>query len=101
MSQEPDPHYDPADRHLQVVHRGHRQCLGGHEREGVTIYFDPDNHEVLGFTDPELRGVLQGQCGRERGVRGDLPAKVPAHLAEEMDFDAEMLKSGVRIAEFY
>jgi len=26
---------------------------------------------------------------------------VPANLEEEMDFDAEAIRSGVRIAEFY
>jgi len=31
----------------------------------------------------------------------DLPVRVPVNLEEEMDFDAEAIRSGVRIAEFY
>jgi hypothetical protein len=30
-----------------------------------------------------------------------LPARVPVNIEEEMDFDAETLTTGVRIAEFY
>jgi hypothetical protein len=30
-----------------------------------------------------------------------LPARVPVNLEEEMDFDAESMTSGVRIAEIY
>jgi hypothetical protein len=30
-----------------------------------------------------------------------LPTKVPAALEEEMDFDAEAIRSSIRIAEIY
>jgi len=35
------------------------------------------------------------------GFDVDLPTRIPANLEEEMDFDEEQLRSGVRIAEFY
>lgn len=31
----------------------------------------------------------------------DLPTRVPVNLEEEMDYDEEQLRSGVRIAEMY
>jgi hypothetical protein len=67
----------------------------------VTVYFDPDTHDVLGFAIANFRAYYEAHATPEGDFQVDLPAKVPPNLEEEMDFDAEAVKSGVRIAEFY
>lgn len=69
--------------------------------EGVTVYFDPDTHDVLGFAITSFRAYYESHVTPEGEFEVTLPAKVPANLEEEMDFDVEALSSGVRIAEFY
>jgi hypothetical protein len=69
--------------------------------EGLTVYFDPDTNDVLGFSIASFRAYYQAHATPEGDFEVSLPAKVPANLEEEMDFDAETIRSGVRIAEFY
>jgi hypothetical protein len=69
--------------------------------KGVTVYFDPDNHEVLGFSITNFKAYYEEHVTPEGDFQVDLPAWVPANLEEEMDYDAEAVRSGVRIAEFY
>jgi hypothetical protein len=69
--------------------------------EGVTVYFDPDSHEVLGFSIAKFTDYYRAHVTPEGEFEVNLPVKVPANLEEEMDFDLEAATSGVRIAEFY
>jgi hypothetical protein len=69
--------------------------------EGVTVFFDPDTNEVLGFSIAEFSKYYENHRTPEGEFEVSLPARVPANIEEEMDFDAESLRSGVRIAEFY
>ena len=69
--------------------------------EGLTVYFDPDTHDVLGFSITNFSAYYKAHATPEGDFHVDLPARVPANLEEEMDFDAEQGRSGVRIAEFY
>ena len=69
--------------------------------EGLTVYFDPDTHDVLGFSIVNFSAYYEAHVTPEGDFQVDLPARVPANLEEEMDFDADQARSGVRIAEFY
>lgn len=68
---------------------------------GVTVYFDPDTHEVLGFVIANFSDYYKKHATEDGEYHVDLPTRVPANLEEEMDFDEEQIKKGVRIAEFY
>jgi hypothetical protein len=69
--------------------------------EGLTVYFDPDTNEVLGFTISAFSEYYKKHVTSDGEFEVNLPAKVPPSIEEEMDFDAETIRSGVRIAEFY
>ena len=69
--------------------------------EGLTVYFDPDTHDVLGFAITAFSSYYESHKTPDGEFEVSLPAKVPVNLEEEMDFDAEAIRSGVRIAEFY
>jgi len=56
---------------------------------------------VLGFAITKFSAYYAAHATEEGDFEVTLPAKVPANLEEEMDFDAEAIRSGVRIAEFY
>lgn len=101
MGDQNDPKYDPATDTYRCIYRGHDNASAVTDADGVTIYFDPDNHDVLGFTIANFAAYYQSHVNEDGEFEVTLPAKVPGPLAEEMDLDAEMLKSGVRIAEFY
>jgi hypothetical protein len=65
------------------------------------VFFDPDNHDVLGFSIANFSAYYEAHKTPDGEFEVNLPAKVPAPQEEEMDFDAESIRSGVRIAEFY
>lgn len=69
--------------------------------DGVTVFFAPDTHEVLGFSIAEFSAYYEKHKEPDGSFGLTLPASVPVNLEEEMDFDAESMRSGVRIAEFY
>jgi hypothetical protein len=69
--------------------------------KGLTVYFDPDTHDVLGFSITNFSEYYKAHVTAEGDFHVDLPAKVPANLEEEMNFDADQARSGVRIAEIY
>jgi hypothetical protein len=96
-----DPHYDPATDTYRHIYRGHDNASAVTNTQGVTVYFDPDTHEVLGFAIPQFSAYYAEHSSPEGDFEVDLPARVPANLEEEMDFDVEAITSGVRIAEFY
>jgi len=96
-----DPNYDPATDTYRQIYRGHDNASAVTNSEGLTVYFDPDTNDVLGFSIANFRAYYEAHSTPEGDFEVSLPAKVPANLEEEMDFDAETIRSGVRIAEFY
>jgi hypothetical protein len=56
---------------------------------------------VLGFSIVNFSAYYEAHVTEGGDFEVSLPTKVPANLEEEMDFDAEAIRSGVRIAEFY
>lgn len=98
---ESEPRYDSETDTLRHIYRGHDNASAVTNSRGVTVYFDPDTHEVLGFAIENFSAYYEANADDQGEFAVDLPARVPANLEEEMDFDAEAAKSGVRIAEFY
>lgn len=96
-----DPQYDPEKDLYRVIHRGHDNASAVTNQKGVTVFFDPDTHEVLGFQIEKFSDYYKANAGPDGEFAVDLPVRVPAPLEEEMDFDMEQAQSGVRIAEFY
>jgi hypothetical protein len=56
---------------------------------------------VLGFSIASFSDYYKAHATEGGDFEVSLPTKVPVNLEEEMDFDAEAIRSGVRIAEFY
>ena len=56
---------------------------------------------MLGFSITSFVAYYESHQTEDGEFEVSLPAKVPVNLEEEMDFDAEAIRSGVRIAEFY
>jgi hypothetical protein len=56
---------------------------------------------VLGFQITNFTAYYESHKTEDEEFEITLPAKVPAPLEEEMDFDEEAIRSGIRIAEFY
>ena len=98
---EKEPTYDPASDTMRLIHRGHERASAVTNAKGVTVYFDPDSHEVLGWSIANFAAYYEEHKRPDGGFDVDLPTRIPANLEEEMDFDEEQLRSGVRIAEFY
>jgi L-ascorbate metabolism protein UlaG (beta-lactamase superfamily) len=96
-----DPNYDQATDTYRQIYRGHDNASAVTNTEGLTVYFDPDTHEVLGFTIAKFSAYYEAHKTPQGDFEVSLPKRVPTNLEEEMDFDAEALRSGVRIAEFY
>jgi hypothetical protein len=69
--------------------------------EGLTVFFDPDTNQVLGFQVANAAEYYKNHHTPDGEFEIVLPARVPANLEEEMDFDAESITTGVRIADFY
>ena len=98
---EGEPKYNSETDTLRHIYRGHDNASAVTNSKGVTVYFDPDTNEVLGFAIENFSDYYKANADEQGDFPVDLPARVPANLEEEMDFDAEAVKSGVRIAEFY
>jgi hypothetical protein len=96
-----DPNYDPEADTYRQIYRGHDNASAVTNSEGLTVYFDPDTNEVLGFSIANFSDYYKAHATEEGDFEVSLPTKVPVNLEEEMDFDAEAIRSGVRIAEFY
>ena len=96
-----DPHYNSETDTYRQIYRGHDNTSAVTNSKGVTVYFDPDTNEVLGFAITEFTAYYKEHADDSGEFQVDLPARVPANLEEEMDFDADAAQSGVRIAEFY
>jgi hypothetical protein len=96
-----DPNYDPGNDTYRQIFRGHDNASAVTNSEGLTVYFDPETNDVLGFSIANFSAYYKAHATAEGDFEVSLPAKVPVNLEEEMDFDAEAIRSGVRIAEFY
>jgi hypothetical protein len=96
-----DPNYDPSTDTYRQIYRGHDNASAVTSHEGVTVYFDPDTSDVLGFSIANFSAYYAAHVTPEGEFEVNLPVKVPANLEEEMDYDLEAITSGVRIAEFY
>lgn len=96
-----DPNYDAATDTYRQIYRGHDNASAVTNAEGLTVYFDPDTNDVLGFSIANFSAYYEAHKTDSGEFEVNLPAKVPVNLEEEMDFDAEAIRSGVRIAEFY
>lgn len=96
-----EPKYHPDSDTLRQIHRAHDNASAVTNTEGVTVYFDPDTNEVLGFSIVKFTEYYKNNANSEGEWDVSIPAFVPSNLEEEMDFDEETIRSGVRIAEFY
>lgn len=95
-----DPHYNAETDVYRVIHKGHDNASAVTNSKGITVFFDPDTDEVLGFQIVNFAKYYEENVGEDGEFEVDLPVRVPAPLEEEMDFDNEQAQ-GVRIAEFY
>jgi hypothetical protein len=86
---------------MKAIWRGHPSASAVTSSKGVTVFFDPDTNEVLGWQIPNFTAYYEANKDANGEFNVDLPTRVPVNLEEEMDFDEEQLRSGVRIAEFY
>jgi hypothetical protein len=96
-----DPNYDSQTDTYRQIFRGHDNASAVTNSEGLTVYFDPDTNDVLGFSIVSFSVYYEAHVTEDGDFEVSLPTKVPVNLEEEMDFDAEAIRSGVRIAEFY
>ncbi len=96
-----EPQYDKATDTYRHIYRGHDNASAVTDPQGVTVFFDPDTNQVLGFQIVNFSEYYEKNKTPDGEFELTLPARVPVNLEEEMDFDAESLRSGVRIAEFY
>lgn len=96
-----DPYYNKETDTYRVIHKGHDNASAVTNSEGVTVFFDPDNHDVLGFSITNFSTYYENHVTPEGEFEVVIPARVPSNLEEEMDFDEETMKSNVRIAEIY
>ena len=96
-----EPTYDQATDTMKAIWRGHPAASAVTNSKGITVFFDPETNEVLGWQIPNFAAYYEANKDESGEFNVDLPTRVPANLEEEMDFDEEQLRSGVRIAEFY
>ncbi len=49
-----DPHYNADNDTYRQIYKGHDNASAVTNSKGVTVYFDPDTNEVLGFAINEF-----------------------------------------------
>lgn len=96
-----DPFYNAETDVYRVIHEGHPSATAVTNAEGVTVFFHPETHDVLGFQIAAFSTYYANHVTPEGEFEVVLPARVPANLEEEMDFDVETMSTNVRIAEIY
>lgn len=96
-----EPVYDKETDTLKAIAKGHPSASAVTNSKGVTVFFDPDSNEVLGYVIQNFSAYYEENKNDDGSYAVDVPTRVPVNLEEEMDFDEEQLKSGVRIAEMY
>ncbi len=97
----PEPQYDQATDIYRHIYKGHPSASAVTNTDGITVFFDPDTNQVLGFQVANFAEYYKTHQTPDGEFEIVLPARVPANLEEEMDFDAESITTGVRIADFY
>ena len=50
-----DPNYDAATDTYRQIYRGHDNASAVTNSEGLTVFFDPDTQDVLGFQIANFR----------------------------------------------
>lgn len=98
---ESEPKYDTETDTMRHIYRGHDNASAVTSTDGVTVFFDPDTDEVLGFSIANFKDYYEKNKSETGEWNLSLPTRVPANLEEEMDFDEEAIRKGVRIAEIY
>ena len=88
------PQLRRRDRHLPADLPRPRQRLGGHQHRGPDGLLRPGHPRGAGLLDHQLRAYYEAHATEDGEFEVDLPAKVPANLEEEMDFDAEAITLG-------
>ena len=73
-----DPNYDPATDVYRQIYRGHDNASAVTNNEGLTVYFDPDTNEVLGFAITKFSDYYK------------------AHATEDGEFEVSIPPSGCR-----
>jgi hypothetical protein len=96
-----EPVYDAGTDTVKAIAKGHPSAQAITNKKGVTVFFDPDTHEVLGYLIKEFSKYYEDNKQPDGSYDVDLPTRIPVNLEEEMDYDEEQLRSGVRIAEMY
>ncbi len=96
-----EPVYDADTDSLKAIAKGHPAAQAITNKKGVTVFFDPDTHEVLGYLIKDFSKYYEENKQADGSYDVDLPTRIPVNLEEEMDYDEEQLRSGVRIAEMY
>lgn len=97
----PEPHYDADSDTYRHIYRSHPSASAVTNADGITVFFDPDTNQVLGFQVTGFAEYYKNHQTPDGEFEIILPARVPVNLEEEMDFDAESIRTGVRIAEIY
>lgn len=98
---ESEPKYDTETDTMRQIYRGHDNASAVTSSDGVTVFFDPDTDEVLGFSIANFKDYYEKNKDENGEWDMSLPTRVPANLEEEMDYDEEAIRKGVRIAEIY
>ena len=96
-----DPYYNKETDTYRVIHQGHPSASAVTNDQGVTVFFDPDTKDVLGFSIANFSKYYEEHVKDDGEFEVVLPARVPVNLEEEMDFDEETIRNNVRIAEIY
>ena len=73
-----DPNYDAATDTYRQIYRGHDNASAVTNSEGLTVFFDPDTHDVLGFQIANFTAYYESHKTEDGEFEVTLPAKVPA-----------------------
>ena len=90
---ETDPNYNAETNTYRQIYKGHPSASAVTNSEGVTVFFAPDTHEVLGFSITEFSTYYEKHKEDDGSFGLTLPANVPANIEEEMNFDAESMRT--------
>ena len=64
-----DPNYDAATDTYRQIYRGHDNASAVTNNEGLTVFFDPDTQDVLGFSIANFKAYYEAHQDRGRRVR--------------------------------
>ena len=75
-----DPNYDAATDTYRQIYRGHDNASAVTNSEGLTVFFDPDTQDVLGFQITNFSAYYEAHKTEDDEFELTLPTKVPAPL---------------------